>query len=136
MSAIPALSYRLTANERLKSRKILDALFDEGKVLINAPFRLIFMATDFDPVHPVKVAFSAPKRRMRMAHDRNLSKRRMREAYRKNKHPLLNWCREEKKGLAVLLISQSNTPLDYSVTEEKIILLLNRLISKNDKAAQ
>ena len=136
MSTTPALKNTLSANERLKSRKLLDSLFEEGKALVAAPFRLVFKEVEFDTIYPVKIAFSAPKRRMKLAHDRNRSKRSMREGYRKNKHALVDWCRKEQKSFALLLIAQSNTPAVYSVTEEKIILLLNRLILTHEKAAQ
>ncbi len=136
MSTIPAPDNRLRMPERLKSRKDLDTLFAEGKVLIAAPFRLVFTENVFDMQFPVKIAFSAPKRRMKAAHDRNRSKRLMREVYRKNKHALVTCCRKQKTGLSVLLISMSNTPSTYPVTEEKIVLLLKRLITLYEKAAQ
>lgn len=126
----------LSASERLSSRKALDSLFTEGRALVASPFRLLYLETTYDEQFPVKIAFSAPKRRMKLAHDRNRAKRLMREVYRLNKHALLHFCQEEKRGLDIMLISQSNTPPKYNVTEEKIILLLKRLIAKNENAAQ
>lgn len=126
----------ISLHERLKSRKVLDELFSGGSFFVQSPFRMIYLFQEFDQNHPVKFAVSAPKRRMKNAHDRNRMKRLMREAFRKNKHPLIAWCRNNHKGLALLFISQCNTPVEYTVTEEKIILLLNRLLQENEKAAQ
>ncbi len=136
MSTIPVQRNTLSHGERLRSRKLLDRLFSEGKTLAAPPFRLLYQETSYDSKFPVKVAFSAPKRRLKLAHERNRAKRLMREAFRKHKHPLYRWCRQQEKGLILLLISQSKTPSLYHVTEEKIILLLNRLIVKNENAAQ
>ena len=51
----------------------------------------------------------------------------MKESYRLNKGDLITMCIKEKKGLAIMLVAQCNTPLTYAETEDKIILLLQRL---------
>ncbi|MFN0189122.1 MAG: ribonuclease P protein component [Bacteroidia bacterium] len=130
-STLPSNSYSF--NEKLKSRKILDALFTEGKILHGGQVRLLFMAQPYAEDFPVKVAVSAPKRAMKFAHDRNRMKRLMREAYRINKHALIQYCHQKKIGLAILFISRCNTPLDYHVTQEKIILLLKQIIQAHEK---
>jgi len=122
--------------ERLKSRKTIGELMSAGKSSTDFPFRLIVLMQEYDEKHPVKVAFSAPKARLKAAHDRTTMKRRMREAYRKNKHELTAWCHCRQTGLALLFISQCNTPADYAVTEGKIVLLLNRFMKQNEKPSQ
>lgn len=126
----------LGAEERLKSSRVITALFEEGKVISQGNVRVLWLRGDYQETHPVKVAFSAPKRRLRMAHDRNRMKRLMREAYRIHKHALIAQCRQHQKGLSLLFISQCNTPLPYAVTEEKIVLLLKRLIQEHEDAVQ
>jgi ribonuclease P protein component len=127
-------SNSLSFNEKLKSRKVLDALFAEGKVLHGGPVRLLYLVQPYVDDFPVKMAVTAPKRAMKFAHDRNRMKRLMREAYRINKHQLIHYCQEKKIGLAILFISRCNTPLDYHVTEEKIILLLKLIIQDHEKS--
>ncbi len=46
---------------------------------------------------PVMIMFSSPKHFFKHAHDRNLTKRRMREVYRINKHGLMAKCGIENK---------------------------------------
>lgn len=131
LEAIPSNS--LSINEKLKSRKVLDALFAEGRVLHGGPIRLLYLVQPYIDGFPVKMAVTAPKRAMKFAHDRNRMKRLMREAYRTNKHQLMHYCHQKKIGLAILFISRCNTPLDYHVTEEKIILLLKLIIQDHEK---
>lgn len=134
LSSLPSNS--LSFNEKLKSRKVLDALFEEGKVLHGGPVRLLYMAQPYVYDFPVKMAVTAPKRAMKFAHDRNRMKRLMREAYRINKHDLIRYCHQKKIGLAILFISRCNTPLDYHVTQEKIILLLKLIIQDHEKSTK
>lgn len=131
LEAIPSNS--LSINEKLKSRKVLDALFAEGRVLHGGPVRLLYLVQPYVDGFPVKMAVTAPKRAMKFAHDRNRMKRLMREAYRTNKHQLIQYCHLKKIGLAILFISRCNTPIDYHVTEEKIILLLKLIIQDHEK---
>jgi ribonuclease P protein component len=136
MPSFPLPSNSFSFNEKLKSRKILDALFTEGKVLHGGPVRLLFMVQPYADDFPVKMAVTAPKRAMKFAHDRNRMKRLMREAYRINKHDLIQYCHQKKIGLAILFISRCNTPLDYNVTQEKIILLLKLIIQDYEKSTK
>lgn len=122
--------------EKLKSRKVLEELFEKGNSLSAMPLRLLWMPLPFDAQAPVKAAFSAPKRRMRLAHDRNRMKRLMREAYRLHKSDLLNCCTKQQKGMALLWMAQCNTPPDYNRVEEKIILLLKRLVKEHAPPAE
>ena len=79
---------RLRSEERLKSRKQLSTLFEEGRSTVAFPLRFVWMRADQAGTYPVRVAFSVSRKNWRKAVDRNLLKRRMREAYRLNKHLL------------------------------------------------
>jgi ribonuclease P protein component len=122
--------------EKLKSRKVLEALFEKGTTLAAMPLRLLWISVPYDAAAPVKAAFSAPKRRMKLAHDRNRMKRLMREAYRIHKSELLDCCTDRQTGLALLWMAQCNTPPDYARVEEKIILLLKRLVKEHAQSAE
>jgi ribonuclease P protein component len=124
------------AFERIKSRKLFDTLFVSGSTLKQYPIRLVWMEIPFHSRHPVQMAVSVPKRHMHDAVDRNRMKRLVRETYRLNKLLLVTMAAEEEKGLALLFIVQSKTPLPFSETQEKIILLLQRLILMHVKTAE
>jgi ribonuclease P protein component len=123
----------LPAIERIKSRKLFEALVQQGDSIWQPPFRLTYIPLPFDELNPVLFAVSAPKRKMKHAHDRNRMKRLIREAYRLNKHALIANCRTKKRSFAILFISQNIEPISFDETQEKIILLLHRLNKVNDK---
>lgn len=75
--------------ERLCNRGLLDKLFRSGSSFFIYPYRVIFLLiaapADTKASLSVQVVISVPKRNHKHAVDRNLLKRRMREAYRLNK---------------------------------------------------
>src|SRR5690349_13521323 len=84
----------LGKNERLKSRKLIDQLFSEGKKFGIAPFRIFYLHTSSEkPVLQCGVGVSS--KNFKKSVDRNKIKRLMREAYRLQKS-LLADCIEEK----------------------------------------
>jgi ribonuclease P protein component len=80
---------RLRKIERICSKKHIDLLFQKGKSKWEGCLRITYLYSDELSGTPVQVMFSAPKKQFRRAVDRNLLKRRMREAYRMNKHELV-----------------------------------------------
>ena len=71
--------------EKLKSRKLIGQLFEEGKSVKKFPVRLVYLQTQHTSDFPVQVGFSVPKRNFKRAVDRNRIKRLLREAYRHQK---------------------------------------------------
>lgn len=75
-----------------------------------------FYLVGIDPVYqsvPVQVAFSVPKRSFKKAYQRNRLKRRMREAYRLQKHMLLPASDEKDFRMAVFITFSSRNELPY-----------------------
>tara|TARA_B110000003_G_scaffold42848_2_gene40219 strand:- start:27922 stop:28293 length:372 start_codon:yes stop_codon:yes gene_type:complete len=75
----------LGKKERLKSRKLIGKLFDEGESIKKFPLRLVFLKIDSLSVFSVRASFSVPKKKFKKAIDRNRIKRLLREAYRLEK---------------------------------------------------
>ncbi|MDP3358526.1 MAG: ribonuclease P protein component [Lutibacter sp.] len=80
------MKYTLGKDEKLKSRKLIEHLFGEGKRVKSFPLQLIYLQINHDSEFPVKVGFSVPKKVVKLAVDRIRIKRMMREAYRLNKY--------------------------------------------------
>ena len=73
---------------------------------------------------------------MRKAVHRNRMKRLMREAYRLNKAPLIELAQRQQIGFSIMFIAQVNAPVEFAETQEKIILLLQRLIDLHARPAE
>ena len=80
----------LGKKERLKSKKLIGKLFEEGKSIKKYPFRLIYLIQDKTSfkIKP-QASFSVPKRNFKKAVDRNRIKRLIKEAYRLEQRKIL-----------------------------------------------
>lgn len=76
---------RFTKTERLCKRQTIHLLFDKGNVFFVGNFKVLWMWVEQPQDVPLQVCVSVPKRYFKHAVDRNLIKRRIREAYRRNK---------------------------------------------------
>jgi ribonuclease P protein component len=77
---------------------------------------------------PAQVAFSVSKRGFRLAVTRNLIKRRMREAYRKNKNILFDHLLSQNSQIAFVVILKGNNVPDYATIEKGMKEVINKLI--------
>lgn len=118
-SAIMAFTY--PKNEKLKSKKTIDALFSSGKSVSKYPLRLVYVLQEFDDDTKIKIGVSVSKKYFKRAHDRNYFKRLLRESYRLNKHLLA--C---EKSYAMMLLYQSKDRLDFAEVQSKMILLFEK----------
>ncbi len=120
-------------NERLSGQKIIDLLFSEGRSFVLFPYRMIWMEYEFGDAPQIKILITVSKKSFKKAVDRNLIRRRIREAYRKHKTELYDFLGQQKVQCAVVLIYTANTILTFKEIEEKIILLLHRFQTEYEK---
>jgi ribonuclease P protein component len=120
-------------DERLSGQKIIERLFSEGKSYSVFPFRIIWLKSTFECDFPARIMISVSKKRFKRAVDRNLIKRRIREAYRKNKPDIYAYLSHQQVQCAICLIYNAERILDYTEIEEKIKLLLLRFQSEYEK---
>lgn len=79
------MKFTLGKQERLKSRKLIEKLYKEGKSVKAFPLRMVFLQTEHTSNFPAQVGVSVPKRNFKKAPHRNRLKRLMRETYRLQK---------------------------------------------------
>lgn len=113
--------------ERLVSRKEIGLLFEKGDRFSETPFRVLWGITEEEREFPVRFMVSVPKRIMKRAVDRNLIKRRVKEAYRKQKAGLYSILERRGQKINLILVYTSSKIAPYEELSDKISMALNRL---------
>jgi len=114
-------------NERLCGKITIDNLFTNGSSIKDSIFRLVWNTEEFHNESIVQTLIVVPKKNIKNAANRNILKRRVREAFRIYKSCLYAKINSKKKQLAIAIIYQEQEILPYNVIEEKIKLILDRL---------
>jgi ribonuclease P protein component len=120
----------LKKEERLKSRKVIQQLFKEGKSFSVFPFRVIYLV-DQNLIYSLQAGFSVSARNFKKAVDRNRIKRLMRESYRLQKNILQIEADKNPQKLAIFFIYTGKELPQYPMVFEKIrnaILKLRKTI--------
>ena len=115
--------------ERIYKRDDISLLFEKGSSFLIHPFKVLHYEVPLDSENPSSIKFgvSIPKKKFKKAVDRNLLKRRSREAYRLNRNELKNFLLAQNKCLLLMVIYVDKSTVDYATIEHKIILTLQRL---------
>jgi ribonuclease P protein component len=126
----------LGKGERLKSRKVIDALFSNGRAVHSSLFKTCYAIGAVDPEHPLRVGVGVSARKFKKAVERNRIKRLTREALRLQKHSLENSLREQKKSLSAFFLYTGREMPDFATMMEKVGVILRQLESdcKDDTA--
>jgi ribonuclease P protein component len=114
-------SFSFPKSERLYKKKAIQELFDKGSSFYMYPFRVLVQPSP-DQAGAHQVMFSVSKRNFKRAVDRNLLKRRMREAYRLNKAAIPG---TSKLQMAYIYTAKEILALDE--IQEKIRLSFKKL---------
>ena len=125
---------RFPLKEHLKSKSIIDKLYAEGASVTAYPLRAVFIEVPADSQEPAAtILISVAKRRFRHAVDRNLVKRRIREAYRLNKNPFIDCLNTQGKKMAVAILYIDTKHNSTEFLMKKMSKLLTAITDKNEK---
>jgi ribonuclease P protein component len=107
--------------ERLAGEKHIQELFEKGSSFHLYPFRVLSLANPETERKINRVLISVSKRNFKRAVDRNLIKRRIREAYRTQK--------EQITGLSLLIafVYTSKEIEPFSLIKDKLFLVLEKI---------
>lgn len=125
--------YTLSKKERLNSKTMIERLFAGGsKSFPSYPLRVVYMLQDSaeEDIPAASILISVPKKRFKRAVKRNLVKRQVREAYRKNKYLLLDALASKNKRLVLAFIWLDNNIHSSAEVEEKVKKLLLHIVEK------
>lgn len=117
----------LCKSERLDKKKIIEKMFAGGSRSFSVfPLRVVYL-----PVEGLEtsasVLISVSKRHFKRAVKRNRVKRQIREAYRKNKHELLQVLQDKEQQLVVAFIYLSDRLVASEEIEERMKTALARI---------
>ena len=115
------MNYRLPKSERLHAEKVIKELFSEGSSFFLYPFKVIFLRKIDLVGQANQVLFSVSKKKIKRANGRNFIKRRLKEAYRLNKHLL------PSDGIILGFIFVGKAEMSFADIEPKMIQALNKL---------
>ena len=122
--------FQFPKKQKLCGEKVIERLFANGKSISEKPFRAIWNFEKNNDQVCVKSLIVVSKKRLKLAVDRNVVKRRIKEAYRLQKKKLECFLESTNQQLNLAIIYQEEEILDYKTLEEKINLLLSRLIKE------
>ncbi len=118
--------------ERLKRRKLIKRMFNrEGESVAAYPLRIIWLEVELDSNYPAQFALSVPKRAFPKAAHRNVIRRRLREAYRLNKHNLYEFVEKQEKQYAIMVLYTAKEALTFQQIEAKMKVLFKKFVKRN-----
>lgn len=126
--------YGLGKSQRLKSRKLIQSIFAEGKSFHHFPLKVIWMLNN-DSIN-LQAGFSVSSRLFKKAVDRNRIKRLMRECYRIQKVELEEKLLQSERSLAVFFIYTGKEKIAYAAIFEVMTQTIKKLIRHHESSHQ
>jgi ribonuclease P protein component len=124
----------LSKSERLKSYKKIRILFAEGQKFRVQPILVFYQFSTNNDDQPqqdaLQMGVSVGARYFKKAVDRNLLKRRIREAYRKNNQELKDAIHDGKTNLGVFFVYAQQEMNNYQLIEIAMVKALEILREK------
>ena len=118
--------FHFPKNQKLCSRKVIEQLFKKANNISEGPLQFIWNLEEKIDVQ-TKTMIIVPKKKVKLANKRNELKRKIKEAYRLQKHDLEFVLKQNNKQLNLAIIYQAQEIYNYNVLAKKINVLLKRL---------
>ncbi len=115
--------------EKLKSKKLIDKLFSEGKNISVYPIKLIYLKTELPSEVAVQASVSVSKKNFKSAVKRNRIKRLLRESYRLNKALIFN---NSNDTFAFLFLYLGKQMPDFQTIDDNVKTVLLKFKKKID----
>lgn len=129
--------FTLGKDERLKSRKQIENLFDKGKSFVVTPYRVYFIINSELSIqrreNGLKFGTGVSAKNFKKAVDRNRIKRLTREAWRLQKNEIREKSREAQRQLNVFFIYTGKELPDFTTVKDKVAIVLKKLADKIDE---
>jgi len=119
--------FEFPKKQKLCNETAIKEMFSNGNSFVIHTIRLVWKEEVNSDDVAIKSIIVVPKKQLKLAADRNIVRRRMKEAYRLNKSAIESFLVDKNKQLNIAIIYQNEKILSYKVIEEKIKLILGRL---------
>lgn len=121
--------FTLSKEERICSKKLINELFTgNGRSMTAFPLRVVFMKrTIVDDQPRAAMLVSVPKRYFKHAVDRNRVKRKVREAFRRNKSIITQNLTDDHEAVAMAFVWLTDEKFPSSEVENRMVRLLTRI---------
>ena len=117
--------------ERLKSSLHIQDLLKDGQTISAYPFKIFWAeSNDLSQKFPARTAILVPKRKFKRAVDRNLMKRRIREAYRQNKNLIYEPLQGKDMNIKLVILLLADEFISFDRLDKGILELLGKLADK------
>ncbi len=130
------MPYTFRKEERLCSKKLIEELFSKGKSFSYYPFIIYYRKNQIPCSYPAQLLVTVSKKKLRKAVDRNLMKRRIREAYRLLKSKLYLNIQVHGLTYSVAIVYVAAKPVPSTDIHHKMDGALQKLILKIGKENQ
>lgn len=126
--SIPGKEFSFGKKEKLCSLKLIQRLFSDGKTFVKYPFRVSYLQLDLLPENVAcQVLVSVSKKKFKRANKRNRIKRQTREAYRLNKHSLMEILNQNSKKIVVAFVYLPSEEVSFAEIEKGMSKAIDHL---------
>ena len=120
------MNNKILKEERLKSTKEIDLLFNQGERKIIHPFKFYYFLKPAD-CSKVKFGVGVNAKKIKLAVQRNKTKRIIRESYRIQQNLLKEKLQTNNHSISLFILYQSSIIPDFQETKTKILKFINFL---------
>ena len=124
------MDLKLPKSEKLHSFGAIRRLFTEGRGGFVYPLRYVVYADSAEEMQ-AEILFSTPKKFLKRANKRNKIRRRMREAYRLNRGPLVKHLANNGQSVELAIVYSAKECHSYKTIEYAVQRVLEQVIKRS-----